>query len=375
MKTKLFLFAIINCYIGLHLIFSQSTIIDHNTVDIHKIPENAIKTAKDQLHIAYGHTSHGSQLITGMSGLDAFMGGTGLYDWNDGPKQGALDIDDYFVSGDLGHNGDISWATRTRDYLNDTDHSDVNVVIWSWCGGVSDNTSQGIQIYLNEMNSLETEYSNVKFVYMTGHLDGSGLNGNLHLLNEQIRNYCIDNHKILFDFADLETYDPDKTYFGDKRPNDNNDYDTDNNGSRDGNWAVEWQNSHTVNTDWYDCSCAHSKALNCNQKASAAWWLWTSLAGWTLSAHDTNIELTDFKNFPNPFSSKTTIEYNLQMSGQVELSIYNILGKKVICLIDKPQSAGKYQIEFSSEILKNGIYFYRLTAGKQQQTRKMLLIK
>ncbi|MEN8126035.1 MAG: hypothetical protein ABFR32_13010, partial [Bacteroidota bacterium] len=119
------------------------------------------------------------------------------------------------------------------------------------------------------------------FVYMTGHLDGSGLNGNLHKRNEQIRSYCVTNNKILYDFADIETYDPDNTYFGDKIPNDNNDYDSDKNGSRDGNWAVEWQNSHTENTDWYDCSCAHSKALNCNQKAYAAWWLWASLAGWT----------------------------------------------------------------------------------------------
>ena len=208
------------------------------------------------------------------------MGGTGLYKWSNGPKQGALDIDNRFVTDDLGHEGDISWATKTRKYLNDPQNSDVNVMIWSWCGGVSDNTSNGIIIYLNEMNSLETEYPNVKFVYMTGHLDGGGLNGNLHKRNEQIRNYCNENNKILYDFADIETYNPDNTYFGDKIPNDNNDYDTNNNGKRDGNWAVEWQNSHVQNSDWYNCSCAHSKALNCNQKAYAAWWLWASLAGW-----------------------------------------------------------------------------------------------
>ena len=258
----------------------QSIIINHECVDIYKIPKSAINTAKEQLHIAYGHTSHGSQLITGMSGLDVFMGGTGLYKWNDGPKDGALDIDDNFVSGDLGHKGDITWAKNTRTYLNKAENADVNVVIWSWCGGVSDNSSSGIQTYLNEMNNLETEYPNVNFIYMTGHLDGSGLNGNLHIRNEQIRNYCIENKKILYDFADIESYNPDNTYFGNKIPNDNNDYDSNNNGKRDGNWAVEWQNSHTVNTDWYDCSCAHSNALNCNQKAYAAWWLWASLTGW-----------------------------------------------------------------------------------------------
>ena len=257
-----------------------SIIINHECVDINKIPESAIKAAKDQLHIAYGHTSHGSQLMTGMSSLDAFMGGTGLYNWNDGPKQDALDIDDNFVSGDLGHDGSIAWAKNTRTYLNNPNNDDVNVVIWSWCGGASDNSSSGINRYLNEMNSLEIEYPNIKFVYMTGHLDGSGLKGNLHLRNEQIRSYCIANDKILYDFADIETYDPDNKYFGDKLPNDDNAYDTNNNGKRDGNWAVEWQDSHTENTDWYNCSCAHSRAQNCNQKAYTAWWLWASLTGW-----------------------------------------------------------------------------------------------
>ena len=54
------------------------------------------------------------------------------------------------------------------------------------------------------MNKLENEYPNVHFVYMTGHLDGSGLNGNLHIRNEQIRNYCKNNNKILFDLLILK---------------------------------------------------------------------------------------------------------------------------------------------------------------------------
>ena len=102
-------------------------------------------SAKEKLHIAYAHTSHGSQLMTGMSKLDKFIGGTGLFSWHDGPKQGYLNIDDRFVDGDLGHHGDLSWSTKTRKYLNDPQNSDVNVMIWSWCGGASDNTKGGIQ--------------------------------------------------------------------------------------------------------------------------------------------------------------------------------------------------------------------------------------
>ena len=55
--------------------FSQAIIVDHHCTDISQVPENAIQTAKQTLHIAYGHTSHGSQLITGMDGLIPFMNG------------------------------------------------------------------------------------------------------------------------------------------------------------------------------------------------------------------------------------------------------------------------------------------------------------
>ncbi len=63
----------------------KAIIINHKSIDLNKIPEDAIKTAKEKLHIAYGHTSHGSQLMTGMSKLDQFMGGTfslGMMDLN-----------------------------------------------------------------------------------------------------------------------------------------------------------------------------------------------------------------------------------------------------------------------------------------------------
>ncbi|MFO7991384.1 MAG: hypothetical protein R6U61_03700 [Thermoplasmata archaeon] len=259
-------------------------IIDHTCTDITAIPESAIADAKSELHIGYGHTSHGSQLTTGMDGLVGFMNGLGypedLYTYNNGGTDGALDLRDRCFSGasDLGNPDRTSWADATQDYLDN--NPDLNVVIWSWCGQVSSASEEDIETYLTLMNDLETTNPGVDFVYMTGHLDGTGLDGNLHLRNEQIRNYCKENGKILYDFADIETYDPDGTYFGDKIPNDNCDYDSDGDGARDSNWAAEWQNEHTEGEDWYSCSSAHSQPLNANQKAYAAWWLWAALAGW-----------------------------------------------------------------------------------------------
>ena len=268
-------------------VFNEDMIIDHKHTDLTLIPQSAIEQAKTNLHIAYGHTSHGSQLTTGMSGLVSFIneGGLGLslpdniFQWNNGGSDGALDFHDGFASGDLGNPDRTTWADRTRAYLENSANEDVNVIIWSWCGQ-ADTTEANIQLYLDLMTTLESEYSGVKFVYMTGHATGSGETGNLHIRNQQIRNYCIDNNKILYDFYDIECYDPDGNYFGDKLVNDNCDYDSDNNGSRDRNWALDWQGSHEEGEDWYSCSSAHSQALNANRKAYAAWWLWCRLGGW-----------------------------------------------------------------------------------------------
>jgi len=276
---------------------AQPTIIDHNCTDITKIPQIAIEQAKNILHIAYGHTSHGSQLTTGMSGLIGFANSGGLdlslpddiFAWNNGGIGGALDLEegDGYGSGWLDHDCGYypNWVNETREYLDDPSHADVNVIIWSWCGQVSWRSEQEmIDMYLTPMGQLEAEYPHVIFVYMTGHADGTGESGNLHIRNQQIREYCIANGKVLFDFYDIDCYDPDGNYYGDKNVNDNCDYDSDGDGSLDANWATEWQNTHVEGYDWYDCASAHSQPLNANLKAYAAWWLWATLAGWNPSS-------------------------------------------------------------------------------------------
>jgi uncharacterized repeat protein (TIGR01451 family) len=275
---------------------NRPIIVDHTSVDIHAIPQHWIEKAKETLHIAYGHTSHGSQLTDGMSGLVGFANGGGLglalpddiFAWNDYGTDGALHLDDYAMGGDVGYYP--QWVENTRAYLGDPDpdtgrgttHPDTNVIIWSWCGQASGRAEQTmLDTYLLPMTQLELDYPGVTFVYMTGHSDGTGEEGNLHLRNQQIRDYCIANNKVLYDFYDIELYDPDGNYYGDKAVEDDCDYDSDGDGAVDSNWALDWQGSHTQNVDWYSCGCAHSQALNCNQKAYAAWWLWARLAGWS----------------------------------------------------------------------------------------------
>ena len=255
---------------------SAPVIADHTTIDLSTIPESALTQAKGTLHIAYGHTSHGSQVTTGMTGLTGFDNapyGGSLYTWNSGGTGGALDLRDTPFPGasDLGNPDRTAWAAATRNYLHA--HPDINVVMWSWCGQVSSATEADINTYLNLMSQLEAEFSGVKFVYMTGHLDGTGVNGNLNARNEQIRAYVRANNKILFDFADIESFDPDGNYYLNLGADDACNY----NG---GNWATAWQNAHTEGVDWYQCSAAHTQPLNANMKAYAAWWLYARLGGW-----------------------------------------------------------------------------------------------
>jgi len=260
--------------------FGQPIIVDHTCTDLSQVPDDWINQAKSQLRICYGHTSHGSQPVTGMDVLMHADPTSHRYDFNtDGAVEpGVLSLEDYVPDGDLGHEGDTSWADRTRTHL-DGPGSDRNVVVWSWCGGVSDNTEAGIAAYLSAMDDLEKDYPGVTFVYMTGHLDGTGTTGNLHIRNNQIRAYCIAHHKVLFDFADIESYNPDGVYFLDQGADDACNY-------NDGlsNWAQEWCASHAGSALCRDCGyvdcCAHSEPLNCNLKGRAFWWLMARIAGW-----------------------------------------------------------------------------------------------
>ncbi|MBN1406467.1 MAG: FG-GAP repeat protein [Calditrichaceae bacterium] len=86
-----------------------------------------------------------------------------------------------------------------------------------------------------------------------------------------------------------------------------------------------------------------------------------------------------YQNYPNPFNPTTTIRYSVKTqniaSQHVDLSIYNILGQKVATLINKKQTAGKYQVKWNAEGFPSGLYFYRIKADKFMETKRMILIK
>lgn len=285
MKKLIILFLIVvACQLGAQ----EAIIIDHTCTDISKIPDYWLEKAKE-LTIHYGHTSHGSQINTGLYALETMFpvkysfarrtssSSAGLpaiedppairmYDGN--PPETYIEPDDYW-SGTTALN-----RTRAVVSTGDYDYS-----MWSWCGQMSYENDAYVNAYLAAITQLESEFPGVGFIYMTGHTDGSGVDGDLNLHNNMIRTYCINNNKILFDFADIESYDPDGNYFLDIGCDDGCNYDS-------GNWADEWITANpthelTLLADYSNCdSCAHSHRLNCVLKARAFWWMMARLAGW-----------------------------------------------------------------------------------------------
>ncbi|MEZ4386222.1 MAG: DUF4397 domain-containing protein [Candidatus Krumholzibacteriia bacterium] len=81
------------------------------------------------------------------------------------------------------------------------------------------------------------------------------------------------------------------------------------------------------------------------------------------------------QNYPNPFNPRTTISYALPREGAVRLQIFNVRGQLVRTLVDGVQSAGNHEVVFDGERLASGSYVYRLTAGGETVTRRMMLVK
>jgi len=140
----------------------------------------------------------------------------------------------------------------------------------------------------------------VQFVFMTAHANGGGTGDSSDTANEQIRAHVLANDRVLFDFSDIENYDPDDNYYLDKAVDDALYYDSNADGSKDANWASEYLTLHDDseldrlttgdNVAGYDGSgyCAHSPEggetsdakLNCILKGRGVWYLLARLSGW-----------------------------------------------------------------------------------------------
>ncbi|MCG2591128.1 T9SS type A sorting domain-containing protein, partial [Rhodohalobacter sulfatireducens] len=82
-------------------------------------------------------------------------------------------------------------------------------------------------------------------------------------------------------------------------------------------------------------------------------------------------DFTLAQNYPNPFNPTTVISYQLPVSSEVRLEVYDMLGRNVATLVDGQVSAGRHTVNFDARNLSSGVYLYRLQAGSQIMTRKL----
>lgn len=80
-------------------------------------------------------------------------------------------------------------------------------------------------------------------------------------------------------------------------------------------------------------------------------------------------------NYPNPFNPSTMISFYLSKPAHVRLEIYNVMGGRVATLMDQALDSGEYSVPWNGDRVASGVYYYRILAGDQAATRKILLLK
>ena len=380
------------------LIFSralgqQPIIIDHTCTNLAAIPDEWITKAKKDLHIFYGHTSHGSQLtVGGMAAMVRYFGTGTKYaygtDATDGSK---LYLYEDFDENDITKD---NWIQPTRDYL--TAHTDCNVVMWSWCS--FSKTTDFVQAYLDDMEQLITDYPNVRFVFMTGHND-KGETAQIVANRKQIREHCIAHNRILYDFTDIEAYDPDGDFFGDWDASGNLlpraqmhfldmdiSYNMDGASTPEGNWGLEWMADHptdpltAMSADDMCTDCAHSNGddgrnynsrIHCILKGIAMWRLCARLAGWEGVPSSVQIPENDetIKVYPNPADDLIHIMLGKNFQ-EATVEVFDASGRKV--LVKTNVASPQLSIDLSG--FPKGIYYVNVILPGKETGQKVVIL-
>ena len=270
------------------------------------IPTNYIEAARNNLHVAYQHTSHGTHVSYGLFGLPDYKTGdeTLFAITNNSPQSGKLDFRDYAMASyaeagtdasDLSRN-ETAFIQATRNYLDDADNSEINVVMWSWCDiaghSVATNYLPGMQTLINEYSEGGSKVGTgvgqrenaVTFIFMTGHANKDNNVGDKKPKNQAdlIIDYCRENKFYCLDYYGIDTHDMDGNYWEDAGDNGDS--------STGGTFFLDWQNSHAVGNGYYENKNApggtvtvgahNNQHITANRKAYAMWYILARIAGW-----------------------------------------------------------------------------------------------
>lgn len=271
------------------------------------IPEVYISKARNHLHVAYQHTSHGTHVSYGLFGLQDYKPGDdilfGITDNN--PTKGKLDFRDYALgryaepgedASDLSRN-ETAFIQATRNFLDDPDNAAINVVMWSWCNIAGHNVTGN---YLPGMQTLIDEYGKggsktgtgegqrevpVTFIFMTGHANENHNigEGEPAIQAEIINEYCEDNKQFCLDYYSIDSHCCAGTYYDDAGDNGNS-------VKYMGNFFRDFQDRHELGENYFENKKHpngnvaygehNTQHITANKKAYAMWWIMARIAGW-----------------------------------------------------------------------------------------------
>jgi len=400
-NIKVLILGIASCLVS-QKVFSQNYIAGFEVAkdaELRTIPESILEKVRNDLHVAYQHTSHGTHVSHGMYGLPDFkIGDDVLFAISNSQEAGKLEFRDYALesyapsgidAADLSRD-ETAFIQTTRNYLDAPENATVNVVMWAW-SRIADHDVAGN--YLPGMDSLINEYGPggskigsgsgqrevaVTFIYMTGHAIKNANTGPLNPKSQAqlIIDKCNATQMFCHDYYSIDTHTLDDVYYEDT----GDDGDSDSYG---GNFYQDWQDAHTLGVHWYEnwmtmdgyiYSGDHTtQHITSNRKAYAMWWILARIAGWdgVTSVPETAELSNDLVIYPNPGSDMVFIE-NLQDNIE-SLSVIDASGREVE-RISLQALSSKISIDLSGNA--PGMYHIRVRDKDQNiKQSKLILIQ
>ncbi|MCD4706609.1 MAG: hypothetical protein K8S62_02595 [Candidatus Sabulitectum sp.] len=345
-------------------VFAQGIVVDHTCADLDEIPSIWITAAQNTIQSHYAHTSHGGQLTYGIGFVED---DDPFYDCEIGSRylpavSGAYCVFDgqetvsYITPA-------LYWETAagldlTRAVLDNNPTLDTSM--WSWCCQCNSYSEAQVQAYLDALTMLEGEYPDVTFIYLTGNAQGTGSGGYNRLQrNNQIRDYCAANDKVLYDFADLDCwwFNPSTSSW------EQNTYEY-------GGTDVPSQHPQ-----YAEEQCAHTTYESCTIKGRAWWWMMAVLAGWTstgISREEADTGLSFSLSTANPVSVPFSVSVSVPIQCELSVMVYDVTGRETAGVVSGAFGPGEYS--FTVNGLNEGVYFIGVNDGHSFTSHRTVVV-